>query len=175
MKKYVDNLKKIFRELDFTDEAAYVYYEALKLGKATVQEISSNAGVPRSSCYDILDRLKRFGLISSIKEEGKTLIVAEDPELIYKKIWDTIDSKNEALRLYKDISKHLSILGFQKTGDQIDVRLYKGVESMKKVLFDLIKRSKKEQELLNICQGAADKFAGLSRDPGYLKEFVKER
>ena len=173
MSKYDDYLKIIFNELGFSDESASVYYETLKMGKASVQEIARKAQVPRSSCYDILDRLKRSGLISSVKEEGKTFIIAEDPNLIRSKLEKLRENKSKALSNFLEISNHLDILGGRRSGKQPDVRLYEGFDSMKKVLFDMLKEGK-DKEMLNICQGEADKFVGLSRDPQYLKDYIKE-
>lgn len=173
MSKYDDHLKTIFCELGVSDKSARVYYEALKMGKATVQEIAKNTGVPRSSCYDILDRLKRAGFVSTVKEKGTTYIIAEGPDVVKKKLEDLRDGKSRALDLYEEISNHLNILGKRSYGKQPDVRLYEGFEGMKKVLFDMLKEWKGE-EMLNICQGEADKFVGLSRDPEYLKDYIKE-
>lgn len=174
MSKNLEALVDIFKELDLSDESASVYYEALKLNKTTVLEISRNTGLPRSSCYDILDRLKRIGLISTIHEDEKSYIIAETPEIIRTKLIKDRESNINALKLFEDVSSHLQVLRNQKSGKKIDVRVYEGFEAMRKILFEML-REYKGKELLNICQGQADKFAGLSRDPEYLKDFIREK
>ncbi|MBU0976675.1 MAG: helix-turn-helix domain-containing protein [Patescibacteria group bacterium] len=176
MRKTTNYLKNIFKELGFSEESGVFYYEALKLGKATVQEIARASLLPRSSCYDILDRLKREGFISTISEEGTTYVVAEQPDMITDKLKNLKAKKQEALENLKEISNHLNILGSRSESDKPDVRLYEGFESMKKVLLDVLKEcNEKGLEMVNVCQGEADKFSGLSRDPDYLKEYIRLR
>ncbi|MDD3647680.1 MAG: helix-turn-helix domain-containing protein [Candidatus Dojkabacteria bacterium] len=176
MRKTTNYLKNIFSELGFSEESGVFYYEALKLGKATVQDISRASNLPRSSCYDILDRLKREGFVSTISEKGTTYVVAEQPDMLAARLKKIQEKKKEALKNFEEISNHLSILGKRRGGDQPDVRLYEGFESMKKVLLDVLKEcDKKGLEMVNVCQGEADKFAGLSRDPDYLKEYIAIR
>jgi sugar-specific transcriptional regulator TrmB len=174
MGKYSTDLKLIFSQLNLSEESAKIYYESLKLGKATVAEIARNAGLARSSCYDILDRLKRTGFISTTKDKNTTYIIAENPELISQLLSKKKDSIKKAFNLYYDISNHLNILGKREKSGKVDVRIFKGFISMKNLLFEMLNKYKSE-EFLNICQGEADKFAGLSRDPKYLKEYIHER
>jgi sugar-specific transcriptional regulator TrmB len=164
----------IFSQLNLSEESARIYYESLKLGKATVAEIARNADLARSSCYDILDRLKRIGFISTTKDKSTTYIIAENPELISQLLSKKKDNIKKAFNLYYDISNHLNILGKREKGGKVDIRIFKGFVSMKNLLFEMLRKYKSE-EFLNICQGEADKFAGLSRDPKYLRDYYNER
>ena len=59
-KKLLDTLKN----LGLTDNESQVYFAALGMGPTSVQEISSQSGVKRTSVYSIIRDLQSMGLMS---------------------------------------------------------------------------------------------------------------
>ena len=67
-----------------TYNEAKVYLAMLKLGSSSVNDITKAAGVHRVNVYDILERLKEKGLVSSIMEKGKRFYDPVEPNQLLK-------------------------------------------------------------------------------------------
>lgn len=81
-------------KLGLAKNEAKVYLALLKLGKATVVEIARRSKVHRVNVYDILERLKEKGLISSIIQAQKKVYEAANPE----QLSTLLQQKEEALK-----------------------------------------------------------------------------
>ena len=55
------NISKL-KEIGLSDSEANVYLTLLKLGEATVAEISQSSGLHRTNIYDSLEKLKEKGI-----------------------------------------------------------------------------------------------------------------
>ena len=76
-----------------TKNEARVYLALLDLKIATAVEITRKSGVHRVNCYDVLERLREKGLISSIMKAKKRIYEVADP----KQLMNLIKAKEEAL------------------------------------------------------------------------------
>ena len=80
-------------EAGLTKNESKVYLALLKLGSATVVEITKLSGVHRVNVYDVLDRLQKKGLISTIMQSNKRIYEAANP----KQLLSLLQQKEEAL------------------------------------------------------------------------------
>ena len=55
-----------------SEKEANTYLICLKTGEATANRISELSNYPRSTTYDILERLKNLGLVSTCVVDSKT-------------------------------------------------------------------------------------------------------
>lgn len=64
----------------FSDKGeADVYMASLRLGEALLSDIAKKAGVPRTSCYHILDALIKKGFINYYQKRGRKYYTAGSP------------------------------------------------------------------------------------------------
>ena len=73
-------------ECGLTKNEAKVYLALLKLGSGTAMEITKKSKVHRVNTYDVLERLRLKGLISSIMQSNKKIYEAANPEQLSKLI-----------------------------------------------------------------------------------------
>src|SRR3989344_3560466 len=76
-----------------TKNEAKVYLALLKLGSATVVEITKTAKVHRVNVYDVIERLTEKGLISSVIQTDKRIFQPADPD----QLLELIKEKEELL------------------------------------------------------------------------------
>lgn len=89
------------KHLGLKDKEAAVYVAALQLGPSPVQVIARKAKVVRATTYVILEDLLKKGLVTSYKEEKKTLFSAEPPRQLMR----LIEIEEEQLQDKKGNSK----------------------------------------------------------------------
>lgn len=89
-----------FQDLGFTEYQAKTYIAAVRLGVSDAKGLSDASGVPQSRIYDVVDDLRRVGLVEIREESGAKTIIAAPPTRSLEslkdrrvtKLADTIDS-----------------------------------------------------------------------------------
>ena len=71
-------------EAGLTHNEAKVYLAMLQLGSSSVNDITRKAGVHRVNAYDILERLREKGLVSTLITKGKRFYNATNPQQLLK-------------------------------------------------------------------------------------------
>ena len=77
-----NHLTKMLSGLGLDEKQAKVYLACLELGSATIQKIAQKAGVKRTSIYNFIDELIKFGLISKTQKDNRYYFLAETPETL---------------------------------------------------------------------------------------------
>lgn len=129
--KLKNDLEIIFQSLDLDEKAAEFYINCLTNGKTTINQISKNIGVARSTCYLIMERLKSLGLILETPFGKKRSLIAQSPD----KIIGLLEKKKKDSELAFNLAK--SVLSEVKLYSSVDtntkVRFYEGFESIKQI------------------------------------------
>lgn len=124
--KNFDNYEIGLARIGIAGKRARFYLSALQLGEASVQEVASHCGVTRTTGYALLDKLLEEGVVTQVQKEGRTCVVAENPEVLLHNLED----RRAALT---DILPELrSIYAGGTVGPRF--RLYEGVEGIRTVL-----------------------------------------
>ena len=139
---------------------ARVYCAALALDGTSVDKIAKNAGVNRTSCYPVLERLENLGLVSQVKKKGKTLFMAVSP----KKFLELADEKRETI---ESIIPDMNSL-FEISRGRPSVRYYEGSEGLKTVLNMILSEAKEI-----FIFGEADSF--IKAIPSWTESYVAKR
>lgn len=147
------NIEKL-KEIGLSDSEANVYLSLLKLGEATVAEISKDSGLHRTNIYDSLEKLKEKGLVSYLSKENKQFFRAADPE----NVLNYLKEKEESIEKYIPKLKELQT----KIKEKITVEIFKGKQGMKSALKDILI---KKEEVIGFS------VAGQLRK--YLPEFAE--
>jgi len=124
----IDKLKLIFIEIGLGEDEAEVYLINLKLGPATVLQISKKTNIIRATLYKILSRLESKNLVSQIEKDGRTYFVAEDPQMVIERLKDEEIRKHKALETANNILDDLNQI--TKKMDHPKVGLFEGQKAI---------------------------------------------
>lgn len=130
-------LNSILSALNLDDDEVRTYVLLLETGPITVGELAKKLGLPRSSLYGFLRRLRDQGLVTeSIRYSVKTFS-AESPEKINSLFTQKIEDLEQKQNLYKKV---LPELRKHKPSKLIMPRLqmFEGEEGLKNVLRDML-------------------------------------
>ncbi|MFA5797541.1 MAG: helix-turn-helix domain-containing protein [Candidatus Woesearchaeota archaeon] len=112
-----------------SDKEANVYLICLKTGQASANRIAELAGLARSTTYDILDRLKSLGLVTTCIIDNKTQFIANNPDVLLTSLSEKKQSIENILPSLKEI--------FKKVEDKPNAEVFQGKIAIIK-LFDEI-------------------------------------
>jgi len=117
-----------------SQKEAKVYLACLKTGKATANRISELANLARSTTYDILDKLKALGLISTAIIDNKMNFIANDPEVLITSLDERKNTIKKAIPSLKDI--------YQKVGDRPSAEVFQGKIAIIKIFDEILDNAK---------------------------------
>lgn len=153
------NLENILKNYGLTQKQAKIYLACLELGSGSVYKIGQKSGLPRSTCYEVLDNLKNIGLVTTFRKKNIQYFNAEDPRALIDKSQNQINLIENALPFFR------SRYGNNKSTPS--VRLYSGKEQIDLVLNEILN----EADRLYAVSSADDLFKELD----FFPEFVKRR
>jgi len=138
--KLKSDLEIIFQSLDLDEKAADFYLNCLVNGKTTINQVSKNIGVARSTCYLIMERLKSLGLILETPFGKKRSILAESPD----RVVDLLEKKKELSLKAFDLAKNIlpEIRLYSSIDVNTKVRFYEGLESIKQIYIETLEADK---------------------------------
>ncbi|MBI2107326.1 hypothetical protein HYT57_05070 [Candidatus Woesearchaeota archaeon] len=147
-----------------SDKEANVYIICLKTGQATANRIAELANIARSTTYDILDKLKYLGLITTCIVENKTNFIANNPSIL-------LVSLNEKEQTIKKILPSLEEI-YKKIEDKPYAEVFQGKIAIIKI-FDEILNSANKLKVIG-SQGNALERIGYHPEKFRLKRLEKK-
>jgi len=147
-----------------SDKEANVYLICLKTGQATANRIAEFANLARSTTYDILDRLKTLGLITTCVIDNKIQFIANNPEVLLTSLSEKKQAIENILPSLKDILK--------KVQDKPSAEVFQGKIAIIKI-FDEILDNSKELKVIG-SQGNALEKIGYHPEKFRLKRLEKK-
>lgn len=129
--KLRNDLEVIFQSLDLDEKSAEFYLNCLINGKTTINQISKNIGVARSTCYLIMERLKTLGLIIETPFGKKRSLIAQPMDKIIGLLEKKKHSYDLAFELAKTVLPEVKLYSSVDTNTK--VRFYEGFESVKQI------------------------------------------
>lgn len=161
------SLKKVFKDLGFSEITAQVYSELSKQKKATARTLSELVGIPRPSVYDHLKILQKNGLIVELEVENKKYFQIDDPKILSKLIEEKIEDLELEKKNIKDIIAHSAK---SQNGMEAKIKFFEGREGFRQVLNDVLWYE--GAEILAMWP-YTDMSEVIGED--YLKSFTKRR
>lgn len=101
-------MKQELTEYGLSEKEAEIFLICLKTGEATANRIAELAKLPRSTTYDILDKLKQIGLISTYKSGTKTHFIANNPDTLITSLEEKKQKIKKILPGLKEIRNKVS-------------------------------------------------------------------
>lgn len=140
--------KNILRNLDLSRKAVEIFLAALELGPSTIQKIAQKAGLPRSSCYLLVEELKNKGLMSQTKTGKKTILTPASPEHLLEQLKEKKQAAETSIKQAQVLLPQLLAI-YNQQPQKPNVRFYEGLEGIKTIL----KESLKASEIFVLCTG----------------------
>lgn len=166
-------------ELGLSRKEVEVYLVCIKSGESTANRIADIAGFARSTTYDILEKLKHNGYITSFVKNKKTYFLANNPEILVtvlderqKSIIKELEGKKEKI---KKLIPHL-----EKIQNQINmkpaVEVFEGKISISQILDEILEHTKyikiigNQENAVETIDYRTDKFRARRKEKG-IKTF----
>ncbi len=166
MKDANEEIKLNLQSFGFSEKEATVYVALLELGKGTVRQISSKAGINRTTGYDILGSLSNKGLVSVSGKEPKSEYAAEPPEAITIYLKKVAEETVEHIKKSEAIVPELELIHAKQNRPRI--RFYEGRDGLEHVYEDTLT----SHEPIRAYASVDNMHMGL---PGYFPEYYKRR
>lgn len=132
-----NKLEKVFKYLGLDEKSVQFYLSCLAAGKTTINEISKEIKIPRSTCYLILEKLKTEGLIFETPFGPKRSLIAQTPENLINLLKEKNEQSQKIFKLAKDFLPALNSV--VPSSQKPKVRFYEGTESVKQIYFETLK------------------------------------
>ena len=166
MKDSNEQIKLNIQSFGFSEKEAIVYVAILELGKGTVRQISSKAGINRTTSYDILGSLCNKGLVTISGKEPKSEYVVEAPEAITAYLKRVAEQTAEHIKKSEAIIPELELIHAKQNRPRI--RFYEGKEGLDHVYEDTLTSS----EPIRAYATVDDMHKAL---PNYFPKYYKRR
>jgi sugar-specific transcriptional regulator TrmB len=153
-------LEKVLENYGLNKKQADLYLACLELGSASVYKIAKKAGLPRSTCYEILEDLRGLGLVSVFSKKKVKYYSVESPKNIISRAKEKIEIFEKNLPGFNAI--------YHSAKEKPTVRYYQGVSGMKIILEEVLDEAR---EIIGF--NSADDLLATMGD--YWPKFVKRR
>jgi sugar-specific transcriptional regulator TrmB len=134
----------ILEKIGLSKNESKIYMALVKLGSASVNEISKIADVHRVNIYDTLERLQEKGLVASVMKSNKKYFEAASPEVIRKLAEEKEKQISEVKSMFPILMEE-----YKSSKKRQEVHSFKGLLGIKTVLKDIL--DTKPKELLNFA------------------------
>ncbi len=123
-------LRERLAAIGITGKEAKLYLAALETGEAPVHQIARQAGIGRTTAYDVLARLVENGLVTRHEKQGRIIVVPEPPEQLLRR-------HETRLAHLRDLIPELTAL-HNASPIRPKVRLYEGEAGIRTVLHNTL-------------------------------------
>lgn len=162
-------------QLGLTERESRVYLALLELGSGSVAEIGAKAEINRTTTYDVLEYLTRYGIASHVGDEKKKHYVAESPEnlLSYldKKAKEFQNKSDEVKKMLPELKGIFNVAPLKPK-----VRFYEGDEGIISMYEDSLNSKTEIHSWLNTSKTynfSADYFADYYKRRSANKVHIK--
>jgi sugar-specific transcriptional regulator TrmB len=135
---------ELLEKVGLSKNESKIYIALVKLGSASVNQISKVADVHRVNIYDTLERLQEKGLVASVMKSNKKYFEAASPEVIRK----LAEEKEKQIAEVKNMFPRL-MEEYRASKKRQEVHSFKGILGIKTVLKDIL--DTKPKEVLNFA------------------------
>ncbi|MDD4989075.1 MAG: helix-turn-helix domain-containing protein [Candidatus Pacebacteria bacterium] len=159
-------LKLQLQSFGFSEKETDVYIALLELGKGTVSKISLQAGINRTTGYDILGSLVSKKLVTVSGKEPKQEHSAEPPTAITEYLKRRVSETETYIKEAEKILPELTLL--HTIENRPKIRFYEGLEGLQYVYEDTLTSS----ETIRAYAAPDDVQRTL---PNYFPDYFKRR
>ena len=152
-------MKEELMQYGLSEKEIDLYLACLKAGSITSQRISELTGIRRSTVYEVVENLKKKGLITTHTQNKKFYFTASEPKSLIQRL-------KEKEELVKKILPDLNKIS-QSVPEKPSVMLFEGKTSIRDALSEMLKE--KEILVYGASKTADDVFGS------YTSNFARKR
>lgn len=156
-------LIKVLINLGLTDKEAKVYLAATEVGTSPVSSIAQAAKINRVTAYDILEKLKKKGLVSHFTKNRTKFFTSTKPEILLEEF----EKRTSELRT--------SIPKFKRLTGETNhprVRYFEGLEGIKAIYADTLTS---KTEILNFSNSEEVRKSWTNYDQEYVQKRAEKK
>jgi len=157
------NLIAGLKAFGLDQKEAAVYLAGLRVGPATVIELSHHANLPRTTIYSILEKLAGTGLFHIGKRKRHTVYTAENPQCLERMFQEKRVVFENTIPKLEEVSKLFS--------GAPNIMLYEGTDGFKQMWKDLFMSGTKEYHMITGGLGMLE----YVHEPYLVKKIIAER
>lgn len=136
------NILEITRNLGLSSNEANVYINLLKLGANPVSTVAKNAGVNRSNCYGVLEKLFGGGYVQKVRQNGLTYYRATPINTLINRLKDQRSELDDKINRFSNAVQMFEQV-FQESKRRANVVFYEGVDGVKNIMEDTLNMKSK--------------------------------
>ncbi len=162
------------KDFGLQDNEAKIYLAVLELGQGTVSRISQTAELNRTTGYDVLERLCKYGIISRTPIKKKKIYIAEPPHRLRQFLETKKNRLEKYLKEFEDVLPDLQSL--YKTDLKPMIKFGEGKEEMANIYKDVLTAKSEVYSILNL-KGYAEVFdeLGTYQEQERFRRKIKEK
>ncbi len=133
------------KQIGLTEGELRVYEALLQLGETTKNDLVKKSGVSSSKVYEVANRLREKGLISTVKKNGVTHFQALNPN----RLKDYLQTKKNEIaneELIVDEILPALLAEYKESVNKTDIEVLYGWEGLKTAFFDVADALEKNDE-----------------------------
>lgn len=125
-------IQNYLQKIGLTDKESAIYVAGLQLGPSSIQDLADEAGIKRTTAYEVVKSLKEKNLINESTKGKRAIFIMEEPDNIAlflkqrEKVFATILPELIAIQ-NKDAKKPA-------------IRIFEGQKGLEKIYDDMIKK-----------------------------------
>lgn len=123
-------MKEELRKYGLSEKEIDIYLSSLKAGEATANRLSELSGIRRSTVYEVIESLKKKGLIKSFSKEKKFYFIAAKPNTF-------IDILQEKERIIQNILPQLQEIE-ESVAEKPKTEVFEGITGVKNAANDML-------------------------------------
>ncbi len=155
-------LVEVLEKVGLNSKEAKVYLALVQVGQAQVSKIAEISKINRITTYDILEKLKKRGIVSSFVKNKIRYFNAIKPEVFVS------DFEKRAYDLKNALPKFKEIMGEDTS---VNIRHIEGIDGVKAIYLEALNSKNDNAEILSIFN-----YENLySFWPEFEKEFLKKK
>lgn len=160
-------MRDVLKQLGLDNKEVSAYLAGLELGPAPIAEIAKKAGLPRSSCYLVIEDLIKKGLFTTSYLGKKKLFIAEPPQRLLRLAKSQLEQAKIA---FNNLEGNLPLLTslYNLMPQKPKVRFYEGFEGIKTIFEETLSAS----EILVLCSGYTKPIEKKLNQ--YLEDYFKK-
>lgn len=152
-------MEEELREYGLSEKEVKIYLANLKAGDSTANRLSELTDIRRSTVYEVIESLKKKGIISLHTKEKKMFFTASKPETLISRLKE----KEESIkRILPELNSLMNVVS-----EKPEVQMFEGITGIKNAIDDMLKS---KEILVYGATNEGDPIFG-----SYIPNFAKKR
>jgi HTH-type transcriptional regulator, sugar sensing transcriptional regulator len=127
----VVRVDEALEDFGLTSNEIKLYLASLKLGVSRIQDVARQAGILRTTAYEVVKSLVAKGVVGTVIKSGILFVEAVDPS----RFENLLDEKRAKIQVVLPFLNHLKKSVIEKP----QVEFYEGKEGLKTILEDILR------------------------------------